>query len=395
MRPVGIHSFALNCSLGEDLTQIWGNVVNGNTSCMVEDKHYLNGESTFIGKITEKLPQLTPEYSKFNYRVNQLLFSTFQQIKNSYTELTKNIPAERIGVIIGTSTAGVDSLESAIGYYDKHGKWPDNYLPHHQRMGSVSEFLAEYLAIRGPVMSVSTACSSSAKALISAQRWINSGICDVVITGGVDVLCNLTLKGFNSLGALSDKLCLPFSDNRNGINIGEAAALFILKKDAGKINMLGGGESSDAHHISAPDPSGKGAITAMKMALDKSNLLAKDIDYINLHGTATKQNDAMESLAVNEVFSHNVFCSSTKALTGHTLGAAGALEIGLCALSMTGANTQESFIPHIFDGCYDRGLQSLNLVTIKNKLGKPDTVMSNSFAFGGSNATVVLSKGNL
>lgn len=392
MKPVGIHNFSLNCSLGNDNNEIWNNVQNGDISGMTIDTKYLNGESTFIGKINQPLSKLDAQYSHFDFRANQLLFATFEQIKESYDELIRHVPAHRIGVILGTSTAGGDSLEAAVPYFDKYQKWPKTYLPHHQRMGSISEFLAEYLGIYGPVMSVSTACSSSVKAMISAQRWINNDICDVVITGGVDVLCQMTIKGFNSLGALSNELCMPFSDNRKGINIGEAAALFILKKETAEINFLGGGESSDAHHISSPDPNGKGAIAAMQRALKNAKLQSCDIDYLSLHGTATMQNDVMESLAVNAVFDHEICCSSTKALTGHTLGAAGALEIGLSALSMTDINTKGVYIPHIYDDHYDPKLAPLNLITTDNHLGRPTTIMSNSFAFGGSNASAILSR---
>ncbi|MBL4659641.1 MAG: beta-ketoacyl-ACP synthase [Alcanivoracaceae bacterium] len=392
MKPVGIHDFSLNCSLGSDGNEIWNNIQNGDISGMTIDTKYLNGDPTFIGKINQSLAKLDAKYSHFDYRANQLLYATFEQIKESYDELIRYVPAHRIGVILGTSTAGGDSLEVAIPFFDKHKKWPKTYLPHHQRMGSVSEFLAEYLGIYGPVMSVSTACSSSVKAMISAQRWINNDICDVVITGGVDVLCQVTVKGFNSLGALSNELCLPFSKNRKGINIGEAAALFILKKETAEINFLGGGESSDAYHISSPDPQGKGAITAMQRALINSGLKSCEVDYLNLHGTATMQNDAMESLAVNAVFDHGICCSSTKALTGHTLGAAGALEIGLSALSMTDINAKGGYIPHIYDDHYDLKLTQLNLMTTDNQLGRPTTIMSNSFAFGGSNASAILSR---
>ncbi|VAW40557.1 3-oxoacyl-[ACP] synthase FabV like [hydrothermal vent metagenome] len=392
MKPVGIHAYALCSSLGSNLTQTWDNLSQGNQQGMQFDSQYLNGESTYIGKINQNLPKLQEKFNHFDYRANRLLHFTFKQIKSQYDELTGNYPRHRIGIILGTSTAGVDSLESAIPYYDKHKKWPDSYLPHHQRMAGVSEYLAQYLGISHPVMSVSTACSSAAKAMLSAQRWINSDICDVVITGGVDVLCQLTLKGFNSLGALSPELSQPFSKNRQGINIGEAAAVFILKQEPAEINLLGGGESSDAHHISAPDPLAKGAITAMRLALKNTNVDARAIDYLNLHGTGTIQNDAMESLAVKAVFNHDLYCSSSKPLTGHTLGVAGALELGLCALSMSEDNKTGDYIPHFYDGAYDKNISRLNLVKAHNQLGRPQTIMSNSFAFGGSNAAVILAR---
>ena len=392
MKPVGIHDFSLNCALGSDLHEIWQNMNNADVTGMTIDNTYLNGRSTYLGKIIEPIANLSEEYIQFDYRANQLLLSCFDKIRNSYQELVEHVPADRIGVVLGTSTAGIDSLESAIPYFDKHKKWPQSYNILNQRMGSVAEFMALYLGIYGPAMAVSTACSSGVKAMISAQRLINSDICDVVITGGIDVLCQLTVKGFDSLGAMSDELCMPFSKNRKGINIGEASALFIFKKETDKINFLAGGESSDAHHISAPDPQAIGAITAMKLALKNANLQPNNIDYLNLHGTATLQNDAMEALAVSHVFGQSIICSSSKALTGHTLGAAGALEIGLSALSMTPINQTGNYIPHVFDQQYDQKIKRINLASINNQLGVPQTIMSNSFAFGGSNASAIISR---
>jgi len=394
MKAVGIHDFSIICSMGSQLTDIWNKTENSDILAMEENSSYLNGEKTYIGRVKSALPHLEEAFSSFDYRANRLLKAAMQSIYNKYIQLVKSVPAHRIGVILGTSTAGIDSLEKAIPYYDIHKKWPKSYEIHHQRMGGVSEFLAQYLKVTGPVMSVSTACSSSAKAMISAQRWINAGVCDVVITGGVDVLCELTIKGFNSLGAISNDRCQPFSQNRKGINIGEAAALFIFKKETDRLNMLAGGESSDAYHISAPDPTGKGAYNCMQSALNNARLDASEIDYLNLHGTATLQNDAMESLAVNQLFDHAVNCSSTKSLTGHTLGAAGALEVGLSALSMSDFNVNGNYIPHIYDEKYDSRLAPLNLIKKNNQLGVPETIMSNSFAFGGSNASIVLSKSN-
>ncbi len=392
MKPVGIQAFALSCALGKDKASIWRNLSQANRSHMLKDTHFLSGEATYIGKIQQNLPPLPPALKHFDYRANRLLLSVFTQIQTPYERLCQKYSADKIGIILGTSTAGVDSLEHAINYYDQQAQFPPSYQPHHQRMASVAEFLAQYLAVGGPVMSVSTACSSAAKAMIAAQRWLNEGLCDVVITGGVDVLCELTLKGFDALGALSHKPCQPFSANRCGINIGEAAVLFVLSRETADINLLGGGESSDAHHISAPDPQAKGAIAAMQNALNNSTLQANDIDYLNLHGTGTKQNDAMEALAVERVFSHAIPCSSTKALTGHTLGVAGALEIALSALSMSEINSTNDFIPHVFDGQIDEDISPINLLKKGNQLGKPRTILSNSFAFGGSNAALIIGR---
>ena len=387
MSAVGIHAMGINCSLGNGLSAVWKNIQAADQSVLKFDTSMLFGEPTFLGRAEVPVVELMPE---FNYRVNHLLVSVFQQIESEYQRLIQSIPAHRIGVVLGTSTAGVDGFEQALTSFQDTLKWPSDYVVHQQRMGSVSAFMADYLDITGPRLSISTACSSGSKALLSAKRWLQQGICDVVITGGVDVLCQLTVNGFHALGALSDKPNIPFSANRTGINIGEGAALMLLSRQKAALNLLGGGESSDAHHISSPDPTGQGALSAMQKALSDAGLEPQQIDYINLHGTGTAQNDAMESLAVNELFGANTSCSSTKGLTGHTLGAAGAIEAVLSALSMTEVNKHNIHLPHVFDGYYDEQLKPLQLVKPGQEMTRPMNILSNSFAFGGSNAAIIL-----
>lgn len=387
MKPVGIQSFALSCALGNSLADIWSQASAGSTDGMLLDRDILFEGSTYLGHAHFSKTSLNPF---FECRVNQFLASVALQLNQVLLQSYIDQASERVGVIVGTSTSGVDELEVALSEFDQTGKWSEQYQVHHQRMANVSDFLADFLGVKGPVMSVSTACSSSAKAILSAQRWLTQGICDAVVVGGVDVLCQLTVNGFNALGALSSEKTLPFSVNRQGINIGEAAALFLLTNDDAELNLLGGAETSDAHHISAPDPNGQGAIDAMNGALDASGLQANQIDYVNLHGTGTPQNDAMESKAVTAVFGDQVWCSSTKSMTGHTLGAAGALELGLCALSMSDHNNQGQYLPHVYDGDYDQSIAPLNLVSLENNLGKPKYALSNSFAFGGSNASLII-----
>lgn len=387
MKPVGLQSISLSCALGQSNAEIWCNAVKGSTDGMLLNHQMLFDGSTYLGQVDFPEQTISPF---FDCRINQFLSGVLNQLDLTLIRKVIAKSPERVGIIMGTSTSGINEFESAVVDFDQSGEWPEKYMVHQQRMGYVAEFLADYLGAKGPVMSVSTACSSSAKAMISAKRWLNQGICDVVLTGGVDVLCQLTVNGFDTLGALSYEKTLPFSKNRTGINIGEAAALFVLTRDKANLNLYGGGESSDAHHISAPDPSGTGAVKAMVEALKDSNLSAAQIDYVNLHGTGTPQNDVMEAIAVNQVFGSTVCCGSSKAMTGHTLGAAGALEIGLCALSMSHLNTTGDYLPHVYDGVYDEKILPLNLIDLNNQLGKPRFALSNSFAFGGSNASVVI-----
>ena len=255
--------------------------------------------------------------------------------------------------------------------------------------------MAAWLNLSGPAYVISTACTSSARALLSARRLLDMGLCDAVLCGGVDSLCKLTLNGFSALEAVSIQRCNPFSRNRNGINIGEAAVLFLMTREASgshSIALLGAGATSDAHHISAPEPSGRGAREAMQKALNNAQLNAEDIGYLNLHGTATHHNDAMESFAVNGIFPQGVPCSSTKPLSGHTLGAAGALEAAFCWLSLAPENSQNALAPHIWDGQADTQLPALHWVELGQCLtpNTPRRLMSNSFAFGGNNVSLII-----
>jgi len=246
-------------------------------------------------------------------------------------------------------------------------------------------FLANLLGARGPAYVISTACTSGAKAIISGARLIQQGLCDTVVCGGVDTLCELTLNGFGVLEALARGRCNPFSRNRSGIHIGEAAALFVLSATPAHIRIAGWGESSDAHHISAPDPDGHGARLAMAGALRMAGKAPEDIGYITLHGTATQQNDQMEAAAVFGIFGNSVACSSTKPLTGHTLGAAGAVEAAIVAVSL-----QQGRVPrHLNDGESDPAVAEINLLKADTDL-RGRFAMSCNYAFGGNNTALIL-----
>jgi 3-oxoacyl-[acyl-carrier-protein] synthase-1 len=235
---------------------------------------------------------------------------------------------------------------------------------------------------------VSTACSSSANAFASAQRLFASGRCDAAVVGGGDSLCRLTLNGFDSLESLSSGVCNPFSANRNGLNIGEGACVFLVTREPSGIRLCGIGESSDGYHVSAPDPSGRGAEAAIRGAIAQAELTPKDVGYVNLHGTATPKNDAMESGVVSRVLGE-VPCSSTKPLIGHTLGAAGAQELGLCWLLLSELNETRRLPKHLWDGVQDPSMPQLNFVEDDERFTR-DVFVSNSFAFGGSNTAIAI-----
>jgi 3-oxoacyl-[acyl-carrier-protein] synthase-1 len=317
------------------------------------------------------------------------------QIRDDIDQAIQTYGRGRIGIVLGTSTSGIDEASRGMTSYLRDHQFPAGYDYQQQELGAPANFLADWLQLSGPAYVISTACTSSARALMSAQRLLDLGLCDAVLCGGVDSLCKLTLNGFSALEAVSEQRCNPFSVNRNGINIGEAAALFLMSNSANgypPIALLGGGASSDAHHISAPEPSGRGALQAMDKALSRAHLCPEQIGYLNLHGTATQHNDAMESLAVATLFPGGVLCSSTKPMSGHTLGAAGALEAAFCWLSLAADNTEHALPPHVWDGQADPELPALKWATAADRLDQtvPRCLMSNSFAFGGNNVSLII-----
>jgi len=301
--------------------------------------------------------------------------------------------AGRIGIVLGTSTSGVRNTELALAYWAEQGVLPDQFHYKQQQMGAGADFLADVLGVQGPAYTVSTACSSSGKALASARRLIRQDLCDAVIVGGADSLCGLTINGFAALESISTGLCKPFGLNRDGINIGEAVSLFVLSKEPGPVVLKGIGATSDAYHFAAPDPDATDVIKAMRNALDDAGKTPAQIDYLNLHGTATVLNDAMESKAVNAVFGSEVAASSSKGMTGHTLGAAAALELAFCWLLLTHDDEQGALIPNVNDDEPDTALSALNLVKKNATLGRRiNTCQSNSFAFGGNNLSIVVER---
>jgi len=295
--------------------------------------------------------------------------------------------AHRVAVLLGTSTSGLLQTELAYRRRAGDGSLPDDFhYAQTQNTSSLSAFVAQALGLRGPSWVVSTACSSSAKVFGAAARLIESGWVDAAVVGGVDTLCLTTLYGFNSLELLSPEICCPWDAHRRGLSIGEAAAFALLERDCAEPQgwLLGVGESNDGHHMSTPHPHGAGAILAMRAALDDAGLAPGDIDYINLHGTATPSNDASEDRAVSAVFGTHVPCSSTKGATGHTLGAAGAVEAAISLLCL-----QDGLIP----GGLNVRVPDPDLQVHYERTGRRaslGTVLSNSFGFGGSNASLIL-----
>lgn len=352
---------------------------------------------TFVGEVAGvDAVQLPAHLAAFDCRNNRLALLGLTQdgFSEAVAAAARKYGAQRVGVFIGTSTSGILQTELAYRRRDPvSGALPADFIYNttHNTF-SVADFARHYFGLTGPAAVVSSACSSSAKVFASARRMMAAGLIDAAVVGGVDSLCLTTLYGFNSLGLMSSQPCRPFDVARDGISIGEAAAFALLERVPGSLDedavlLLGVGESSDAYHMSSPHPEGLGARMAMQAALEMAHLQAADIDYINLHGTATPSNDASEAKAVAALFGSSTPCSSTKGATGHTLGAAGGLEAVICALALQhglmpgGVNTQN----------LDPALP-LNYL-LENREQAVSYVLSNSFGFGGTNCSLVLGRG--
>ena len=305
---------------------------------------------------------------------------------------------------------------AALKCFKETGAFPEGYVLDYQRADFPAQFIAQRFGITGMLSVHSTACASSASAFVSARNNLYAGNCDVAIVGGVDIASLSVILGFASLEAMSDKPTNPFSANRSGLTLGDAAVFFVVTKEpcadlctakCEGLKVVGFGESADADHITAPRADGEGAYQAMKAALNDACLDASQIGYVNLHGTGTELNDAMESRAINRFFGEanyaDVPVSSTKALTGHTLGAAGALELAFCCLAMNSrresdacknSSEKDYLLPaHLFDGVVDPKLPPVHLVKPGETAKDLKYCMSNSFAFGGCNVSLIVENG--
>ncbi|MGZ5044027.1 MAG: beta-ketoacyl-ACP synthase [Methylobacter sp.] len=386
-----LNDLGLLSAVGNSKSEVLKRLLAGDRSGLIASDEF--GTRCMVGAIAADLPEIVDRYRIYNCRNNRLLLAALAQIEPTVNNMKARFGADRIGVVLGTSTSGVRNTELALAYWAGQGMLPDQFHYKQQQMGAGADFLADVLGVQGPAYTVSTACSSSGKAIASARRLIRQDLCDAVIVGGADSLCGLTINGFAALESISTGLCKPFGLHRDGINIGEAVSLFVLSKEPGPVVLKGIGSTSDAHHFAAPDPDATEVIKAMQNALKDAGKTPAQIDYLNLHGTATVLNDAMESKAVNAVFGPKVAASSSKGMTGHTLGAAAALELAFCWLLLTQDDEQGALIPNVNDDEPDTALPALNLVKKNETLGRRiKTCQSNSFAFGGNNLSIVVER---
>ena len=395
MQPLQLSAYTLVTPLGAGLNATFAALRDGRSGLKKCD--FLDVDlDTYTGRVAklEDKP-VRADLASYDCRNNRLAQLGIEQdgFAAAVASARERYGRDRIGVFLGTSTSGILDTELAYRQRDPEtGSLPANfnYAGSHSCY-SVADFVQKSLDLAGPAMVVSTACSSSAKVFGNAARMIQIGLCDAAVVGGVDSLCLTTLYGFNSLGLVSSHACRPYDADRDGISIGEAAGFVLLEKitarpDPDTILLLGVGESSDAYHMSSPHPEGAGARRAIQDALADANLKPSDIDYINLHGTGTKANDAAEDQAVFNTFGGDVPCSSTKGATGHLLGAAGVSEAIISALCIRngfmpgGLNTQQ----------IDPALHVQYL--LQNRQQTVNRVLTNSLGFGGSNCSLILGR---
>lgn len=344
---------------------------------LVEIEGDIPGRKIFFGRIYEDLPVISdPE---FDFRSCRLLAWAVKDMEPKLSAFLARYGKDRVAIVLGASNTGVDEAQGCIDssllhHEEDPDRFPADFRFSMLELGSPSSYLAAATGVTGPAYTISTACSSSAKAFPAARRLIESGVCDAAIVGGVDGRCRFAMNGFHALGALSQGRCRPLADDRDGICLGEGVALFLMEREGSsganpphRVFFSGAGESSDAYHATAPEPEGRGAESAMLKAISDAGCRADAIDYVNLHGTGTQANDSMEMKAVRRVFGEDLRnadtanplkVESTKSFTGHCLGAAGAVEAAICWKKIRSGEVRRS--------------------------------ISNSFAFGGSNASIIL-----
>ncbi|MCR5317669.1 MAG: 3-oxoacyl-ACP synthase [Treponema sp.] len=384
------------CSAGKNIGELWAGVCSADNSG-IKKTRTLSGKEFFAARVEDdSLPKVK---ARLDMKITRLEAAALLQIEDFIFEAKEKYGSDRVAVCVGSCDNGSELSIAGHKAFFEQGNFPLSYSLENQCADYVATFVSENYELKGASLAFTTACASSAAAISKAAELIRSGLADAVVAGGVDIASDTVLLGFDSLESISLQKTNPFSKNRNGITLGDGAAFFLLSRDnllksGVPVILSGSGQSSDAYHITSPDPEGNGAADAMQKALDDAALKAEDIDYLNLHGTGTRLNDSMEAKAVEKVFaSHKLLCSSTKSETGHTLGAAGALEAAVCwALIQESAKGSDKVPLQAWDGERDSELPDLNFA------GKDSSVkfrvrncMSNSFAFGGSNTVLILS----
>ena len=386
MKPLQVSAYTATSALGRGKAAMLDALRRGKGGLKANDFDRAELRA-WIGRVAglEEAP-IGGALAEFDCRNNRLAQIGLAQdgFKDAVSQAIHRYGAKRVAVLLGTSTSGILRTELAYRQRDAQGNLPrDLHYRHAQNLYSITDFVRQVLALEGPAMTISTACSSSAKVFASAARYIEAGIIDAAVVGGVDSLCLTTMHGFTSLQLVSDEPCRPFDAARKGMSIGEAAGFALVERGTGPLSLLGYGESSDAYHMSTPQPDGEGALGAMQQALARAGLEPGAIDYVNAHGTATPANDRAEDRALVRLFGKRVPVSSTKGFTGHTLGAAGIVEAIVCFLAL-----EHGLLPAtVNSSAIEPGLESM--VLLENRAAPVRRALSNSFGFGGSNCSLV------
>lgn len=396
MAPLAIRARSITTALGRGV-DAQRQALAARRSGLIANNFGHTALETWIGRVDGlETAALPPHLAGWECRNNRLAWLALQQdgLPAAIDKVRTRHGADRVAVVLGTSTSSIGATEDAYVQLvtDDRGavRFPDSLArPIIHTVHSLGDFVQHATALRGPCITVATACSSSAKVFAQAARLIQAGIVDAALVGGVDTLCGSVLFGFNALGLVSRERCLPFDQHRDGLSLGEAGGFAVLERmhdDAPGLRLCGYGESSDAHHMSSPHPDGLGAELAMRDAIARAGIEAAEVGYLNLHGTATPANDAIEAAAVARLFPGQLHASSTKGWTGHTLGAAGivesvfamiALEQGLLPGTLNSQSPDPACGPQIrFD----------------NAQADIAYAMNNSFGFGGNNCALVFGK---
>jgi 3-oxoacyl-[acyl-carrier-protein] synthase-1 len=381
MKPLAVTAYTATSALGRGTGAMLEALQRGTSGLKPNDFDRAELRA-WIGRVAglEDEP-ITGDLAAFDCRNNRLAQVGLAQddFLEKVTRVRMQYGPRRVAVLLGTSTSGI--LQTELAY--RSGDFESLNYRHAQNLYSVTDFVRRALGLEGPAMTIATACSSSAKVFAAAARYLETGVADAALVGGVDSLCLSTLHGFTSLQLVSDEPCRPFDARRKGMSIGEAAGFALLERRENAPSLVGYGESSDAHHMSTPHPEGDGALAAMRLALERAGLEPRAIDYVNAHGTATQTNDRAEDRALARLFGSGVPVSSTKGWTGHALGAAGIVEAIVCLLAL-----EHGFIPAtLHSSALEPGIESQ--IVLRNRSARLRHALTNSFGFGGSNCSLV------
>ena len=392
--PLVVKAFTVTCAAGRGTAALWDAISSGRSHLRTND-FTASPMAVYIGRVDGlEVATLPGQFAEWECRNNRLAWLAMNQdgFLDSAREAVVRFGARRVAVLVGTSTGSGGATEEGYARLTGSGGFPDDlrrsivHTPH-----SLGDFVQHAVGTSGPCVTVNTACSSSAKVFAQAERWIRLGLVDAAIIGGVDTLCGSVMYGFNSLQLLSPEPCRPFALNRNGISLGEAGGFALLTREAQEdapaaLRLVGWGESSDAYHMSSPQPDGLGAECAMLQALSNARLSAAAVDYINGHGTASFKNDEVEATVVARNFPITTRMSSTKGITGHTLGAAGIVEAVVSLLAL-----QHNWIPANAGTKNVDPLAAAHLA-LRGESKPLHYVLSNNFGFGGNNCALIFSK---